>query len=284
MTETLNPSPTETMSNLTVLEKLRKRKFLVLGAMALSALSITVGNVLAEGVSSGIEKAKATASFKMPSGEKIDFSTWRQMQLNQAPRISPDQHIQALIDTRAPLFKEIGLDPNKISDAAGFANWVKEQMSSDPKIANMGKTPQQMDAKELVEASALITADNLSYSWNVDANAKSARQPMDKILENHLPAECETYSATQQAVFNQLKAMYPEKLANTYLTENYIGTDDVMHYVNTVVQVQSPTEISTAFTDPTALDVSGKISHAYLQAESSVTLQSGLADKGISVN
>lgn len=278
----VSPRPKPEDADTTVLEKTRRfQRPIVLGAIALSALSFGMG-LKGDRYVAQPESDRPAATFTLQGGEQISFLQWKDMQAKATHQIIPDQEIQRLVSSRDPFFEELGLDPSKIENRQAFSEWVQNQLQTNKRVGQLGKLPAQMDGRELVTASALITADNLKYSWDADANAKTDRQPMDKILMEHLPAECETYTATQQAIFNELKSIYPEKLANTYLVENEIIKGTVMHYVNAVVEVESPQRASLAFIDPTGLDPDWHHNaHEVRQAEDAHALIAGVEARGI---
>ena len=237
----------------TVLERLRQHREMLVAAGAVAVSSMVLGASVARGE-------------------------------RHVQPIKPGKAVAQFIQSHDYYFKEMKLDSHKIENKEAFKAWVQDQLQNNQRVAEFGKTPDQMDSKELVQAAGLITAENLKYSWDQDANAATDRQPMDNILMEHLPAECETYVATQQAVFGVMKEMFPSQLANTYLVEHEVD-GAVSHFVNAVVELQSPNAVSVYFSDPTAMDPDWKHpAHALKEAVDSTPLAQELQKQGVEVN
>jgi hypothetical protein len=143
-----------------------------------------------------------------------------------------------------------------------------------------------MTAKDLVKASEIITDRDLKYSGDEDANVKTAKQPLDKVLIESMPAACEISTAAQQAIFRELKRMYPEKLANTYMVENAIYANDGSgHYVNAVITLGSSHEASVTLSDVTNNDPHWHHNpEMFRDAENFSGLLTGLNKRGVTTN
>lgn len=223
------------------------------------------------------EKGQPAAELVLPTGEHISFVQWQDFKAQKAEHIKPSNEINELVTNRDALYDYYRIDPNRVENKEKFTNWVQDQLQTEVVRQSIGKAPEKMDAKDLVEASAVITIANLKWTEGTDQLLEALKAPMDKFIMESLPSDCVGYSAAMQTIFNTLKEIYPDKLANTYVVEN--GSDELGHFYDSVVQVDSSTEAQVSFIDPTAEDPDY---HPIDPSERDLaTLLDGLSDRGV---
>lgn len=222
----------------------RVGRFVLLG-LGLLALSLI-----------GKPKRVETGTFAMPETKVImtdgticTLSNLEDLDFNEnSEAIRPNPTVGKMIKEQDPILEDMGLLPINIGDKAKFHQWVEGQMNQPGLLNAVGaESLEAANAKQLVELSALITEENLTYS----RDAAFTSPPTDLTLMNHYPAECGHYAVSMVAVFNEVKDDHPN-LNNIYL--NTVSSSIEAHSFCQVINVESPEAVSIVYIDPTAAD------------------------------
>lgn len=204
----------------------------------------------------GKPKRVETGTFAMPEtkivmvdGTICDFSNLEDLDFNEnSELVRPNPTIEKMIKKQEPILQDMGILPIKFENQVKFHQWVESQMNQPGLLNAVGtESLETASAKQLVELSALVVEENLTYS----RDATIISPPTDLTLMNHYPAECGHYAASTVAVFNEAKVDHPN-LNNIYL--NTVSSSTEAHSFCQVINVESPETVSIAYIDPTAAD------------------------------
>lgn len=175
--------------------------------------------------------------------------------------IRPNATIQNIIYSPDAPNSELNIMSLRIQDLESFTNWVNNQSQRQEVIDAAGiQNINQLTAEDLVKLSAATVIVNKQYMYPNGTSEKEKAEkveavyelPIDVILMGNSKIQCDGYAVGTVAVFNELKKTYPEILKNTYLIV-YTGIGEG-HVWNAVINMQSPSEASLSFLDPTAND------------------------------
>lgn len=221
-----------------------------------------------------------TIEMTMEDDTHLQVSDWENLRIPESNPSIPinTPTIRSLISSEDPIFKEVGLDLLHLENKALFQEWI-EQQTRNPQLLNdlNISSVDAISSKQLVEMAVAIVARNLSYSRDTNAKEASAREPVDKILMHHLPAECVHYAAATQTVFNILKETHQDKLNNVYMGTVQLWRPS--HILNSVTVVGEGKSANVSFIDATAADVSwGK---EYIENTNFLNLLSSWGQQGI---
>jgi hypothetical protein len=246
-----------------LLEKFRKIFRTKLGRLALCSLgllSLRGDQKLSRiEIDNSFDENQPSVTYTLPDQSQITSTNWSQISLDTIDDsyIKPQSDIiQHVVDSKNDMLTRVGFYPIKISDPEIFNDWLIKQLNNPEILNTVGiKKIEDAEPKQLIELALVIVNSNLSYdSENIEEKIKSANGPIDKLLMNSLPAECEHYAVATEVVFNTLKKnIYPDKLKNAYI--NSIPTRNLSHVYNQVTIITGDKSTEIAILDPTAMDI-----------------------------
>lgn len=215
-------------------------------------------------IEKSFSREKSRVEFVLQNQSKLIFANWNQLSWDAVAEreqidYSQQEFINRIIDMHDPILDDMGLYPITVSNPESFNRFIREQLR-DPEILTALKldNTENLKPKNIVELSVAIVAKNLSYSKDVKALEMTAREPVDKLLTESLPAECSNYAVATEAVFKTLKSdFFADKLKNVYVgtvTSSFLYGKPT-HVFNKVTLITGPKTAEIAFIDPTAMDV-----------------------------
>jgi hypothetical protein len=236
-------------------------------------------------------------SLHLGSGEQaitLKLDDWNSsptdLSQTEQPAIEPSDVLQKFITTQEPLTDKLGLTPANLEHPEAFTQWVQHQAQRTDLLEALHiQAGEPHTAHQLVNLSAAIVMSNVDYETNhielgtltLDEIAERVNyhKPIDKILSEHLPIQCEGYASATKAVFDELKKLFPKELQNTYMTTQ----SGIMegHVWDLVMQVQKHDTASMAFIDATADDPSYSETQPAIHIQHFTKLLEGLFNKGL---
>lgn len=207
------------------------------------------------------EVKPADPSVELTIGDRTDltFVDWRNLEVNEdLPLITPDDELKSITLAEVELLQD-HLLPIEVQDPGVFEDWVGQQAERPDILGAAGITDvDSASAHQLVDVAVGIAVANLSYmdhddvGENLENITRVYDTPVDTLLINQIPMQCEGYSVATAAIFNEMKKVYPEALQNTYIVTH--TSEGAGHVWNMVVHVEGPHEAEAAFLDATAAD------------------------------
>lgn len=251
--------------------------------------------------------------FVMPDQTMAEFKNWGEVdtvEIKSEDFAVQSDSLDKIINFQDKILLEMGLDASNIKDPEKFRAWLLEQANDSEVLRAIGaKNLAEATPKQLVEMATVITGKNLSYSESLERLPETARRvgikhipgiildqsishlseekrmkgleasaqkPMDEILMNKLTAECSHYAVANEAVFNEIKANFPQKLKNVYLNSVSVG---YAHVFNRVTIITAENSAIISFIDPTAADT--PYGESYTTYEDYLVLLDQLKNQGV---